>query len=209
MQPLKNKRFHRVADSTYGGQSVLCYLPANCDLTSRRLIDTRLYDAPPQRQPGTNGRPRKRGQRLPTPQAMLTGRCRRVRLHIYDRNEHARLADTCARVHAAPGRPLRVVAVESLSGGRGQQVFYSTCQEAPAEQVLTWYAMQWSVEVTFHDSKQHLGFEEPQGWSRPAAERTAPMAMLLYSLQSTPTGRGSRISAMLTWVRSCRPWESL
>jgi hypothetical protein len=77
---------------------------------------------------------------------------------------------------------LRVVAVESLAGGRGQQVFYSTCQDASAEQVIAWYAMRWSVEVTFHDSKQHLGFEEPQGWSRPAAERTAPVAMLLYSL---------------------------
>jgi hypothetical protein len=36
--------------------------------------------------------------------------------------------------------------------------------------------------VAFHDSKQHLGFEEPQGWTRRAVERTAPMAMLLYSL---------------------------
>jgi DDE superfamily endonuclease len=178
----KNRRFHVVADSTYGGQSVLCYLPANCDLTSRLLKDARLYDAPPERKPGTNGRPRKRGQRLPTPEAMLTGRCRRVTWNIYGRTERARLADACARVYAAPQRPLRVVAVEALCGGRGQQVFYSTCHDASAEQVITWYAMRWSVEVTFHDSKQHLGFEEPQGWSRPAAERTAPVAMLLYSL---------------------------
>lgn len=35
---------------------------------------------------------------------------------------------------------------------------------------------------TFHDSKQHLGFEEPQGWTRQAVERTAPTTMLLYSL---------------------------
>lgn len=27
-----------------------------------------------------------------------------------------------------------------------------------------------------------LGFEEPQGWTQHAVERTAPMAMLLYSL---------------------------
>ncbi|ADO68837.1 Transposase-like protein [Stigmatella aurantiaca DW4/3-1] len=31
-------------------------------------------------------------------------------------------------------------------------------------------------------SKSHLGFEEPQGWSRLAVNRAAPMAMLLYSL---------------------------
>ena len=75
-----------------------------------------------------------------------------------------------------------MVAVEPLLGGRTRQAFYSTCSQAAAEQVLAWYAMRWSLEVAFHDSKQSLGFEEPQGWTRRAVERTAPMAMLLYSL---------------------------
>ena len=153
---------------------MLCHLPANCDLTSRLLIDARLYEAPPVRKPGTKGRPRKRGPRLPSPEQMLAGRCRRVSLHIYGRTEEARLADVEARVHAAPDRPLRVVAVEALRGGRGQEVFYSTCHDASAETVIMWYAMRWSIEVAFHDSKQHLGFEQPQGWTRRAVERTAP-----------------------------------
>ncbi len=42
--------------------------------------------------------------------------------------------------------------------------------------------MRWSIEVAFHSSKTHLGFEEPQGWTRKAVERTAPTAVLLYSL---------------------------
>lgn len=178
----KNKRFHVVADSAYGGQSVLCCLPENCDLTSRLVLDARLYEAPPKRKAGNKGRPRKRGERLPTPQAMLAGRCRRVSLNIYGRVQHARLADQQAFVYAAPDRPLRVVAVEALRGGRKPEAFYTTCVDATAEQVLIWYAMRWSIEVTHHDSKQHLGFEEPQGWTRKAVERTAPLAMLLYSL---------------------------
>jgi DDE superfamily endonuclease len=178
----KNARFHVVADSAYGGQSVLCFLPANCDLTSRLLKDARLYGPRPQRQPGTNGRPRKRGQRLPTPRVMLAGRCRQVTLEIYGRSQHARLADRVAHVYAAPERPLRVVAVEALKGGRGQEVFYSTCWQAAATEVIGWYAIRWSIEVMNHDSKQHLGFEQPQGWTRRAVERTAPLAMLLYSL---------------------------
>ena len=36
--------------------------------------------------------------------------------------------------------------------------------------------------MTFHDAKGHWGFEEPQNWTKQAVERTAPMAMLLYSL---------------------------
>lgn len=178
----ENQRFHVVADSAYGGQSVLCHLPTNCDLTSRLVKDARLYGARPERSPGTNGRPRKRGERLPTPQQMLSGRCRRVTLKIYGRTEDARLADRVAYVHAAPERPLRVVAAEAVRGGRGQEAFYSTHHDAAAEQVIGWYAMRWSLEVTNHDSKQHLGFEQPQGWSRRSVERTAPLAMLLYSL---------------------------
>ncbi len=178
----KSRRFHVVADSAYGGKSVLCHLPENCDLTSRLVKDARLYDAPPQRKAGTNGRPRVRGAQLPTPQEMLTQRCRRVSLDIYGRTEKVRLVDCEARMHAAPERPLRVVAVEAIKGGRGQEAFYSTCHEATAEQIIAWYASRWSIEVAFHDSKQHLGFEQPQGWSRKAVERTAPLAMLLYSL---------------------------
>ena len=178
----KHRRFHVVADSGYGGQSVLNYLPTNCDLTSRLLLDARLHDAPPERTAGRRGRPRKRGCRLPSPQKMLAERCRRVSLAIYGRTEEARLADCQARVYAAPDRPLRVVVVDPLSGGRSRQAFYSTCHEASAEQVIAWYARRWSIEVMNHDSKQYLGFQEPQGWSRQAAQRTAPMAMLLYSL---------------------------
>jgi hypothetical protein len=178
----KNRRFHVVADSGYGGQSVLCHLPAGCELTSRLVLDARLYEAPPLRPSGQRGRPRKRGDRLPSPEELLGGRCRRVSWDIYGRTQAARVTDCQARVYGAPTRPLRVVAVDPLTGGRPRQAFYSTCADASAEEVIAWYATRWSVEVAFHDSKQHLGFEQPQGWSRRAVERTAPMAMLLYSL---------------------------
>jgi hypothetical protein len=178
----EKRRFHVLADSAYGGQSVLNELPKNCDLTSRLLMNARLYDAPPERTLGTNGRPRKRGRLLPTPEAMLADRARRVTLDLYGRHDEVRLRDCEARIYSAPARPLRVVAVEPLLGGRTRQAFYSTCWNATAEAVLSWYAMRWSLEVAFHDSKQSLGFEEPQGWTRRAVERTAPMAMLLYSL---------------------------
>jgi hypothetical protein len=178
----ENRRFHAVADSTYGGQSVLGDLPDNCDLTSRLDLDARLYSAPPVRTPGTPGRPRKRGQRLPSPRQMLTGRAHRRTLNIYGRRDKVRITDCVGRVYAMPNRPLRIVAVEPLTGGRREQAFYSTRHESSAEQVLSWYAMRWSIEVAFQNSKTHLGFEEPQGWTRRAVERTAPMAMLLYSL---------------------------
>jgi hypothetical protein len=178
----ENLRFHAVGDSAYGGQSVLGQLPSNCDLTSRLLLAARLHEAPPTPQPGRRGRPRRRGRKLPTPKQMLAERSRHVELAIYGRSQSARLSEALGRVYAVPELPLKIVAVEALAGGRGQEAFYSTCTTATAEEILTWYSMRWAVEVTFHDSKQHLGFEQPQGWSRHAVERTAPMAMLLYAL---------------------------
>ena len=113
---------------------------------------------------------------------MLTGRAGRRTLDIYGRHDKVRMSDCVARVHAVPDRPLRIVAVEPLTGGRRVQAFYSTRYDASPEQVLVWYAMRWSIEVAFQSSKTHLGFEEPQGWTRRAVERTAPTAMLLYTL---------------------------
>jgi hypothetical protein len=100
----QSRHFHAVGDSGYGGKSVLLNLPGNCDLTSRLKMDARLYDAPVNRPSRKGGRPRKRGLRLPTPQAMLAGRCRHLTLDIYGRKDRSRIADRVARCYADPGR---------------------------------------------------------------------------------------------------------
>jgi hypothetical protein len=174
--------FHLVADTTYGGESVLGHLPANCDLTSRLPMNARLYEAPPAREPGTRGRPRKRGAKLPTPAQMLRQRGHRVTHAVYGCKQKARVVDAVARWHRVPERPLKVIAVEPLRGGRPDQAFYSTRVEDTAAQVIVRYAGRWSIEETNRGDKGDLGFEEPQGWSRLAVLRTAPIAMLLYSL---------------------------
>ena len=114
-------------------------LPENCDLTSRLNLDACLYEAPPPRKPGTNSRPRMRGVQLRSPRKMLTGRANRRALDIYGRRDKVRMIACVARAHAVPDRPLRIVAVEPLSGGRGLQAFYSTRHDASAEQVLVWF----------------------------------------------------------------------
>lgn len=174
--------FHLFADATYAGEPVLGHLPSNCDLTSRLPMNARLYEAPPPRKPGTRGRPRKRGAKLPTPEQMLRQRGRRVTHAIYGRKQKARVVDAVACWHNVPDRPLRVVAIAPLSGGRPEQAFYSTCVDDTAEQVVVGYAGRWSIEETNRGDKGDLGFEEPQGWSRLAVLRTAPIGMLLYSL---------------------------
>jgi hypothetical protein len=113
----ETRRFHAIGDSAYGGKSVLLELPGNCDLTSRLKMDARLYDAPTPRKRGKRGRPPVRGKRLPTPLQMLEGRRRHLTLDIYGRRDKSRVAECLARVYAAPGRLLKVVAVQPLQRG--------------------------------------------------------------------------------------------
>jgi len=177
------RRFHLVADSIYSGKSVLRHLPQNSDFTGRAHLDAQLFGLPPKRRAGMKGRPRKHGARRPSPRQMLETAGERLRLNIYGRRETVRVVECVALWYGTAGsRSLRIVAVEPLSSGRQPQAFYSTCLDATPEEILTWYACRWAIEVAFQDSKGHLGFEEPQGWTKQAVKRTAPMAMLLYTL---------------------------
>ena len=111
------------------------------------------------------------------------------RARAYGLRGSYRVAACRACLHAVPGRLLRVVATEPLTKGghprpKDRAAFYSTCADANPERVLTWYGLRWSVEVTFRDAKQDLGLQggHPQGWTEPAARRTAPALLLLHSL---------------------------
>ena len=193
-QHAPTRQFHAVAapfppnNSAYGGKSVLAVLPANCGLTSRLPLDARLHAAPPPRVAGARGRPRRRGEPLESPQAMLLRRARRVTLDLYGRRDPVswrkgvRLVAGKARWYSVPDRELTVVAVEALRGGRGRQAFYSTDPDAAPEAVLQQYASRWSIEVAFKESKGHLGYGQSQGWTPKAAVRTAPAALWLYGL---------------------------
>lgn len=197
-----NTRFHVHADSTYGCQQVLKALPANCDMTARLHMKAALCAPLPPRAMGKNGRPRIHGPRVPSPEQMLRQRGRRLTLTLYGRRDRVRLLETTACWYNVPGRLLKVVVVEPLTGGRRPQAFFSTVVELAAEEVLTGYSGRWSIEEAFLGAKQHLGFEEPQGWSRLAVLRTAPMAMLLYSLVVVWFARQGQAHFVPAW----RPW---
>lgn len=178
------KRLHLLGDSAFTAPDLLGRMPANLDVTGRVVANVRLHQPPPPRCAGQVGRPCRRGTRLPSPREMLkqTG-LKRMTLKLFaGRAYRIRVATQVCRFYKAPERAVLVIAVEHLRGGRGTEVFYTTDLEADVETILRRYSWRWSIEVTFHDAKQHLGLEEPQNRARPAARRTAPTALLLYSL---------------------------
>jgi len=177
-----DKNLHFLGDSAFTAPAVLARMPRRIDVTGRAHIKARLYTRAPDYQ--GRGRPRVRGERLPSPCEMLNAKgLRRLLLSLYQgRPYRVRLDETEGRFYRTPDRPVKVVAVEHLRGGRGREVFYSTRTDAEAEQILQWFSRRWSIEVTFHECKQHLGIDEPENRTREAVRRTAPTGFLLYSL---------------------------
>ena len=48
--------------------------------------------------------------------------------------------------------------------------------------ILQWFVSRWQLEVTFQDSRAHLGVETQRQWSDRAILRTTPALLGLYSL---------------------------
>src|SRR5262249_14277732 len=79
-------------------------------------------------------------------------------------------------------RLLTIVLTRDTVGKRPMQMFYCTRLDWDARQILSCYAGRWASEMTFANCKQLLGLEEPANRVPLAVQRTAPMALVLYSL---------------------------
>jgi len=178
-----DRDFHVIGDSAYGGKSVSKQLPARFHLTSRVHMRAELYSAPGP-SAGGRGRPRKRGDRLPTPEEMAGIRTgwKSVRLTIYGKKKEVLTKQATGLWRAAGYRRVCVTVVRDPAKKTPDQAFFTTVLETTPEQVLERYAQRWSIEVAFQNTKSHFGFEDPQSRKRKAVERTAPLAMVLYSL---------------------------
>jgi hypothetical protein len=185
---LPDRRFMITGDSAYGGCSVLQKLPENMDLISHVHPKGALYDPAPKPKPGQKGRgqPRKKGERLPGMQAWAEEAKSKWRTLKFDQyGFHATVKVKVIKAlyyKAGKDRLLTIVLVRDVLGKRPDQMFYSTRLDWDARQILSCYSRRWSIEVTFHDCKQQLGFEDPANRKEKAVRRTAPMAMILYSL---------------------------
>ncbi len=180
-----DRRLMVSGDSAYGGQSVLRHLPDNVGLISHVHPKGALYAPAPPRQPGQKGAGRKKGKRLPTMAQWADDATPWQKLVFDQFGLHATLLIKTrqALYYKAGGtRLLNIVLVRDALGKRPDQMFYGTNLHWDARKILSTYAGRWSIEVTFENSKQLLGFEDPANRKPKAVERTAPMALVLYSL---------------------------
>jgi hypothetical protein len=180
------RQFVVSGDSAYGGQSVLRHLPANIDLISHVHPKGALYEPAPPRLPGQKGAGRKKGARLPSlaewaadPQSPWT----ELAFDQFGLHATLQVKTRQALYYKAGGaRLLTIVLTRDTVGKRPTQWFYCTRLDWDARQILSCYASRWAIEVTFENCKQLLGLEEPANRTPQAVARTAPMALVLYSL---------------------------
>ncbi len=196
-----------VVDSAYAGRTVLEDRPPNVQVISRLRVDAALYARPPRRQPGQKGRPRRRGDRLPALPQLIAQRRHwtALPLMLYGRAVTPRIMTFTALWYGAlRWQPVRIVVVRDPSRRRRDEAFFCTdLQQNPAF-VLQTYAARWTLEVTFHDSKQHLGFGQAQNQTPQAVARTAPFAGVVYSLVLLWAAAHLQQGGTLGWI--VRPW---
>ncbi len=165
-------------DSAYGGGSILKHPPPNVHLISHVHPKGALYEPAPPRSA--------KGKRLPSMAEWAEDPKAPWKTLAFDQfGLHATLAVKTMQAlyyKAGDDRLLSIGLVRELEGGRPDQMFYCTKLDWDVRQILTAYSYRWSIECTFRDSKQFLGLEDPANRLARAVDRTAPMALLLYSL---------------------------
>ena len=151
-------------------------------------LDAVLHEAPPARRPGTRGRPRLKGKRLPSLAERLhdAATCwQPLGVRWYDgRVRWLQVSSGTALWYRSgqPVLPLRWVVVRCGDAQEPARAFFSTCPSDQAGDIVTCFIKRWSIETTFEESRAHLGFETQRQWSDLAIERTTPCLLGLYSL---------------------------
>lgn len=181
---LPGRQFHLCADGAYASLAGTD-LPRT-QLTSRMRRDAALFQPAPPRT-GKRGRPRTKGDRLPTPPE-LAEQVRRRGWKKATINVRGRQVQRLVHVRdvlwygVRRTSLVRLVIVRDPHGIEPDDFFFTTDLTATGAQVASRYAGRWSIEVAFRDVKQDVGGENPQCWKRHGPERAACLSLWLHAL---------------------------
>ncbi|MEM9664455.1 MAG: transposase [Bacteroidota bacterium] len=203
-------------DSSFSAIEFLAAASRYVTVVTRLRLDAALYAPAPPRRLGTMGRPRKKGQRLPTLKHRLTDsqtRWQRVLVsQWYGQQAYELDIATGTGLWYHPGMPvvaLRWVLVRDPRGRLDPKAFLCTDEQAGALAILSWFVRRWTVEVTFEEVRRHLGVETQRQWSELAIVRTTPCLLGLFSLVTLVAdalhARGELTAAQSAWYKKKHP----
>jgi hypothetical protein len=180
-----------VADSSFAALELLDQVKtlSRGHLITRLRLDAALYDPLPPRAPGTRGRPRLKGKRRPTLEAVLVDartpwtKVRVEQWYSAGPREVEVTTDTAVWYHTGkPPVAIRWVLIRDPQEDFKPQALLSTNLAYTPEQILPWFVRRWTMEVTFEEARAHLGMETQRQWNDRAIARTTPVLLSLYSV---------------------------
>ena len=157
--------------------------------------------------PGTKGRPRLKGKRRPTLEAVLADEKTQWTKLTMDNwygegpREVEVATDTAVWYHSGkPPVAIRWVLIRDPQERFKPQALLSTNLEHTSAQMLAWFVCRWTMEVTFEEARAHLGMETQRQWHDRAIARATPALLSLYSVITLTAHL--LIEKGETWVRS-------
>jgi len=185
---LPGRRVIAVGDSSFSAIELLRDVGRHLCMISRLRLDAGLYEPAPPRPPGTRGRPRVKGARLPSLRERLADPA--TAWHWTRVNgwygQSARELDVVSGTalwhHPGMQVPIRWVLVRDPEGEKEPQAFLCTDLDTDPVDILRWFVRRWRTETTFEEARRHLGLETQRQWSDLAILRTTPALLGLFSL---------------------------
>jgi hypothetical protein len=214
---MPDRRLVLVTDSGFSALEFLAtLLRQEITCVTRLRLDAALYQPAPPRQPGTLGRPRTKGRRLPTLAAVLADKTTQwQRLTVPGwYGEGDRIVEICSDTavwyHAGlPVVPIRWVLLRDPCRRFDPQALLCTDPAQEPLQIVRWFVQRWQLEVTFREVRDHLGVETQRQWSDKAIARTTPCLLGLFSvvtlLASRLDGRARVQVWSSAWYHKQRP----
>ena len=158
----------------------VCCRKHNVTLIAPLRWDTALYAPVSSRKEGTIGRPRVKGEALPKLTVVLEDpqtELQSVNIGWYDGSEQSIQVASGTGVWYRIGLsvlPVRFVLTRDPDGNTEPRAYFSTDQSLSMVEVVSLFIKRWTIEVTFEESRAHLGVETQRQWSELAIERSTP-----------------------------------
>jgi len=185
---LPDRTIVMVADGAFAAIEFLAAVRNHVCIVTRLRLDANLFAFPPSKRKG-RGRPPIKGKRLKKLSAVLNDRklaWQRYRVGLwYGRtNRIVEIASGTALWYRAgiPPVPIRWLLVRDPKGELEPQAFLATDVDARPGDILSWFVSRWQVEVTFEETRAHLGVETQRQWSDKAILRSTPALLALFSI---------------------------
>ncbi len=157
-------------------------------LISRLRLDAQLYGFPSLPVPGRPGPKPKKGRRLRPlserlGEVLAFGKDICVLWYGGQYKMLRILSGTCLwHTSGWPPVAIRWVLVVDLAEPHRAEAFFSTDVDLKPERIIEWFVLRWNVEVTFEESRRHMGVETQRQWSDLAIARTTPVLLGLFSI---------------------------